>query len=131
MAVYFHCTFASRVKSILQQGLVTGKRRTWSNMFNRRQGRQDVIYMMSDFTAAVRWAFEMEYQFERPTAIIMFSEDDDDVTPDPHIQAQLAGSGTWKMTQKSVPSNQILRVIPLTIDLKKEVGQTGKATLPE
>jgi hypothetical protein len=122
---FFHVTFRTRTPKILQQGVVSGKRRNWNNAFGNKLGEKKV-YVFSDFTMAVRWAHKMEYEFEKPTDILIVKVGE--TTSDDHIEAQMNGK-TWFKTD-DIPPENIVRVIPLTRELIKQVAQTGSAEIP-
>jgi hypothetical protein len=129
-AVYYHVTFATRVPSILQQGLVAGKIRNWNNAFGNKQGSTAHIYLFDDFTSAVRWAATMEWEFDKPVEILVIENPPGLIQPDDHIQMQLNGYGALT-TDEVIPPECIRRAISLTSEMKKEVAQTQKATIPE
>jgi hypothetical protein len=117
--VYYHATFSSRVPTILKQGLVLGKRRTWGRASGGRQGLR-AIYLFSDPVMAVRWAHKMQFDFDRPASILVIENPPGDITADDHVEAQMNGR-TWFHTNEPIPPECIARVVPLTLDLTRAV----------
>lgn len=129
--VYYHVTFASRVPKIKKQGLLVGRKRNWEQVFGDKQGSTKHLYLMTDFTPAVRWAFKMQWDFKRDIAIIVIDDFSGEVMPDDHPENWIRGEGAWVMTAENIPPQYISRVIPLTNELSRQVAQTGRASLPD
>jgi len=123
--IFYHVTFKSRLKSILKNGITSGHKRNWNNAFGAKLGKNDQVYIFTDFTSAVRWAARMEWDFEKDIVIIRLRFDGDH-SRDDHWE----NDGTWWSTSSHISPDQIIDVIPLVLTMKQEVAQTGKATPP-
>lgn len=128
--LYFHVTWASRIPNIKREGLLIGKRRNWKNPFGSMQGSRDVLYIMDDFSAAVRWAHKMEWDAKRSAAIVVLRSVPGEIDPDEHIDAVLSGNGHWLTTDQNIPADLIASVIPMSIALARQVANGGVAELP-
>lgn len=89
------------------------------------QGNRKLIYLFSDSTSAARWAFTMEWDFERPTSIIVVENPPGLIVHDDHPQMQLGYDGAVT-TDESIPPECIKRVVTLTTEMKRELARTGK-----
>jgi hypothetical protein len=133
---YYHVTTTRRLKSIKNNGIEPGHNRRWKTQFGVKLGQRGNIYLMSDFSAAVRWACKQEweeYQGKPPTPspyiIVCVRENPKNVEPDPHWENGLYGH-SWFQKAGSVPPEDITKIIPLTPELKKQVVNMNTATPP-
>lgn len=127
---WFHVTLASRLKSIRLLGITPGRKRLWSNTWGDKLGDTKCVYLINDFTAAVRWAFEMEYNFNKPAVILLLSGPPDSLEWDTNGGSH-GGGQHWFKTTQAFPPQAIIREIPLTRDLCRSVARTGTAEMPE
>ena len=135
--VYFHVTTQRRLKSIRHSGIEPNHNRRWKTGFGKALGDRGSIYLISDFTSAVRWAHKMEWEHyagktpeKSPYVIICVRENPKNLQPDPHPEAGLYGH-TWFQKAGSIPPEDILKVIPLTRALIKQVATDGEAVLED
>ena len=135
--LYFHVTTPRRVKKILQTGIEPNHNRRWNNLHGAKLGQRGFIYLISDFTAAVRWAANVQYkegQSDRdhtPIDIICVRNvDPASLEPDPNLQGQLDYRGTWFRMKGTIGPENIVRIIPLTPELIKQVVNGGTASIP-
>lgn len=124
-ATYYHVTFETRVPSIQAHGLQVGKRRNWDRAIGGKQGSLNHLYLFDNATGAVRWGFNMEWEFGKPVAIIVIKNPPGMIAPDDHIQMQLNGYGAVT-TDESIPPSCIHRIVPVTDMMKKQVASTGQ-----
>ena len=113
---FYHVTFAARLPKIMQDGLVSGKRRVWKDSFGTNQGSRTSVYLFSSPIMAIRWAHKMEYEFGRKASILVVNNPPGNIKPDNHIEAQMNGK-TWFTTDAPIPPSCISKVVPLTNDL--------------
>lgn len=128
--VYYHVTFASRLAKIRREGITPGKRRNWNNMMGAKLGSTSYVYLFTDPVAAGRWAFKMEWEFEKPAVILVLKNVEDEMENDPGAEphTHLDGGPTWKRTAATIPPTCIERVVPMTKEIAKRivaVTQTG------
>lgn len=121
---FYHCTPHTRVASILRTGLGLGRRRQWKNVMGRTLGSVQHVYLFSDLDAAIQLAARLEWGMislnRRSTQIdILEIHTDAPVVPDPNLESQLR-PGTWWMTDHEIPPDQIVKVIPLTLQMKRD-----------
>jgi hypothetical protein len=131
--VYFHVTTRHRLKSIERNGIEPNHKRRWKTGFGRQLGERGNVYLMSDFTAAVRWAFKMQWEHYNgkpptpsPYVIICVRENPKNLAPDPHPENGLYGN-SWFQKNGSIDPQDIMKIIPLTPELIKQVIDGGKA----
>lgn len=133
--VYFHVTTKHRLKAIQERGIEPNHPRRWKTGFGKQLGDRGNIYLMSDFAAAVHWAYKQQWEHYKgkepdksPYIIICVREDPKTLEPDPHPENGLYGN-TWFQKKGSITPEDILKVIPLTPALVKQtVGNGGKVT---
>jgi hypothetical protein len=134
----YHVTFSSRVPKIKSEGIVPGKRRNWERAMGGKYGEIGHIYLFTSEESAARWAAKMEWEFKKPTSILVLRGVEAALDDDPSGESQLMlnGSGTWKRTQATVPPQCIERAIPLTTEIKRKIvdvtnGSTDAFSLTE
>src|SRR4051812_22549601 len=95
--VFYHVTTKRRLKSILAGGIAPGHNRRWKNRAHVVIGSRDHVYMISDFTAAVRWAAHMSWEFSKnmnlDNFVILAIRPPKTMEPDPNLQGQLDYAG--------------------------------------
>lgn len=121
---YYHVTFVATLSKIRRDGIVPGKRRNWNNAFGSKLGSTKNVYVFSDPVSAARWAFKMEWEFEKPAVIIVLKDIDpaslvDDTGAEPHQFVD--GEQTWKCTADTIPASCIDRVVPMSQDIARAV----------
>ena len=124
---YYHVTFKSRLKSVLSQGLVVGKRRVWKNSFGSSIGEKQKIHLFGDLDGAVKWAHKMEYDFEKPVAILKCFITGQ-IEPDTNIQAQMTGKAVT--TDESIPADKIIGLVYPDVALYRQIVNGGKIIEP-
>jgi len=113
----------------MKNGITSGHKRNWNNRFGSKLGSTRLIYLFSDYTSAVRWAARMEWDFRdqgNPEIVIIRIQFTGYGRRDEHWE----NDGSWWTTVDPIPPDQIIDVIPLTLEMKREVAQTDKATPP-
>lgn len=135
-AVFYHVTTNTRLKSIMATGLQpTGHHRRWKNTFGRALGDRGYLYLISDFSQAVRWAAKQDYYYRaegkatKVIILVLHNVPLDTIERDPNIEGQMAGN-TWFRTRDAVPPADIVRVIPLTPEMIKQVVNGGTVEMP-
>ena len=124
--MYFHVTTQRRVKSIMATGIEPGHNRRWKDQRNTKIGDRKKIYLISDFSQAVRWAAHMEWEFARDKdsdkseIVIVCVRHPPGLEADPHPQGQLSYGGSWYQSDSPVPVQDIVQVIPLTLEWKRQ-----------
>jgi hypothetical protein len=133
--VYFHVTTKQRLKSIQQNGIEPNHNRRWKTGFGKTLGDRGNIYLMSDFTAAVRWAHKQEWEHFQgkapdpsPYIIICVRENPANLEPDPHPENWAYGH-SWFQKKGNIAPEDIMKVIPLTRGLIKQVVNGGEAVM--
>lgn len=133
---YYHVTTTRRLKSIKQKGIEPGHNRRWRTQFGVKLGQRGNIYLMSDFSSAIRWACKQEWEeyqgkppVPSPYVIVCVRENPKNVEPDPHPENGLYGN-SWFMKTGSIPPEDITHIIPLTLELRKQVVNMKQATPP-
>jgi hypothetical protein len=135
---FYHVTTKNRLKSIMATGLEPRRHRRWRNALGGMLGDRGFIYLISDFTEAVRFAARQDYQHRvnkstMVTVILALRNiPTEGLVRDDHIEGQLAGH-TWYKSPATIPPQDIVRVIPLTDELTKQaiVGSTAQEPEPE
>jgi hypothetical protein len=133
--VYFHVTTKHRLNSIQRDGIEPNHNRRWKTGFGKTLGERGNIYLMSDFTAAVRWAQKQEWEHfngktpdKSPYIIVCLRENPKNLEPDPHPENGLYGH-TWFQKQGSIAPEDIMKIIPLTRALIKQVISSSEAVV--
>lgn len=116
---YYHVTPHTRTPKILQEGLVPGKRRQWSNQMGQTIGVKNKVFLMKDLDSAIRFAHKLQYGTGKPVDILRIEADIPDIEQDPHVEGQMAGH-TWLMTSQPVAADCIKEVTALTPDVIKD-----------
>jgi len=114
-SVYYHVTFASRVSKIMKDGLVCGKKRNWNNTFGGKLGSTKYIYLFTKPEDAGRWAFKMEYDFGKPTVILVIRSN---IKVEPDTVMGVHSQSAVK-TSESIPPSDIIKVTKLTQEMKQ------------
>ena len=122
--IHYHCTTLDRMPSIRREGLVTGKRRRWSNTYGMKLGHPKSVYLLSDFDAAVRWAAKMEFDLGKPVCLIRVRTPEG-LVPDEQFE-QTRGPFSFR-SGTGVPPDGILSTFPLTPELRREAVEALKA----
>jgi hypothetical protein len=132
---YYHVTTTRRIKSILANGLEPGHHRRWKNAFGKKLGDLGHIYLISDLPHAIQWAANMEWDHfqgkipaKSPYVIVVVQADPATLKPDPHPQNGLYGR-SWFMKEGAIAPQNIVKVIPLTAELKKQVVNDGQSIM--
>jgi hypothetical protein len=119
----------------MASGLEPGHHRRWKSSFGATLGDRGYIYLISDFSQAVRWAAKQDYLYradgKRTKTIILVLRNvpTEGLEHDTNIEGQLAGN-TWYRVKAIIPPKDIVRVIPLTPELTKQVVNNGTAAVP-
>ena len=122
---FYHVTTDNRVRSIMATGLEPRRHRRWHNQLGGILGDRGFIYLISDFTEAVRFAARWDYQMRlakkrmQTVILVLRNVPSQGLERDDHIEAQLAGH-TWYKSPATIPPDDIVRVIPLTPELTKQ-----------
>jgi hypothetical protein len=127
----FHVTTPRRVKLILQSGIEPNHHRRWKGLFGDKLGERGYIYLISDLTAAIRWAATLQQSGKNDTPIEIVcvgNVDPAKLEPDPNPFGKLHYPGKWFQMQGSIKPKNILRVIPLTPELVQQVMDGGTIT---
>ena len=127
---FYHVTTNNRVKSIMADGLEPGRHRRWKNSFGATLGDRGFIYLISNFTEAVRFAARQDYQHRitkkaaKTVILCIQNVPTDKLVLDDHIESQFAGN-TWFKLPDVIPPHDIVRVIPLSPELTKQLVNGG------
>lgn len=131
--VFYHVTTKARMRSIQELGIKPNHNRRWKTGFGVQLGDRGKIYLMSDFTAAVRWAHKTQWEHfhgktpaKSPYVIVCVREDPNNLEPDPHPENGLYGH-TWFQKTGTIEPQNIMKVIPLTPALVKQIVNGGTA----
>src|ERR1044072_787479 len=134
---FYHVTTATRLKSIMNHGLEPGHRRRWKNSFgNKLLGDRGYVYLISNFTEAVKWAAKQDYEHRvenkrsKSVILVLHNIPTASIDRDPNIEGQLRGH-SWFRSTAAIPSTDIVRAIPLTDALVKQVIDGGTAAPPD
>lgn len=134
---FYHVTTSNRVKSIMKHGLETGRHRRWRNAFGAMQGERGYVYLISDYTQAVRFAAKQAYDYRNsrmePVILQLQNVPTDDLMPDDHVDSGLYYRNTWYKLRTPIPPEDIVRVIPFTPEMTKQAVQANQAnqSIPE
>lgn len=126
---YYHVTFAALLPKIRRGGIVPGKRRNWNNVFGSKLGSTGHVYVFTDPVAAGRWAFKMEWEFQKPAVIIVLDNlNDIEFENDPGAEAHIYVNDepTWKRTTEVIPASAIERVVPMTQEIARTLAKVNK-----
>jgi hypothetical protein len=125
--VFFHVTTKQRLKSIQENGIEPNHKRKWKTGFGNILGERGYIYLISDFSAAVRWAYKKQWEHfkgkqpeKSPYIILCVRENPKNLQPDPHPENGLYGD-TWFQKKGSIAPEDIMKVIPLTASLINQI----------
>jgi hypothetical protein len=133
---FYHVTTDTRLKSIMTNGLEPGHRRRWKNTFGAKLGDRGYIYLISNFTEAVKWAAKQDYEHRiekkrsKTVILVLHNVPTASIDRDPNIEGQLRGH-SWFRSTATVPPTDIVRVIPLSEELVKQVVKDGTVKPPE
>jgi hypothetical protein len=130
---FYHVTTKNRVRSIMATGLEPRRNRRWRNQLGGILGERGFIYLISDFTQAVRFAARQAYGFRlkkskmETVILVLQNVPTEGLVRDDHIDGQLAGH-TWFKSPATIPPQDIVRIIPLTPELTKQavIGSTAE-----
>jgi hypothetical protein len=131
-ATFYHVTTNTRLKAIQATGLEPGHHRRWKNAFGGHLGDRGFIYLISDYAQAVRWAAKQDYEFRtdgkatKVVILVLNNVPTEGLERDSNIEGQLSGH-TWYRSRATIPPADIVRVIPLTDDMIKQL--VGDQTL--
>ncbi len=135
--MFFHVTTPVRTKKILQSGIEPGHNRRWKGMYHRRPlGDRGYVYLISDFSSAVRWAAKVQWELskkdrDQPVDILCISNlDPASIEPDPNPEGQLSHGGTWFQMKGTIDRENVVWVVPLTPELIKQAVNGGTVGLP-
>ena len=122
----YHVTFKSKLNKILQEGLTIGHNRNWHTPFGVMLGDKDKIYLFKRYSSAVSWGASIEYNTNKKAVILKVN------TPLNLEQDTNTGAtvGDWYKTTDCITKNNILEVIPLTLNLIRELT-SGKLELKD
>lgn len=132
---FYHVTTNNRVKSIMKHGLETGRHRRWHNAFGAAlQGERGFVYLISDYTQAVRFAAKQSWDYRNskmePVILQVTNVPAEALVKDEHIDGQLYYRNTWYKLKAPIPPEDIVRVIPFTPEMMKQVVNDQKAEEP-
>jgi hypothetical protein len=133
---FYHVTTDSRLKSIMTTGLEPGHHRRWKNAFGAKLGERGYLYLISNFTASVKWAAKQDYEYRtegkktKTVILVLHNIPTASVDRDPNIEGQLRGHSWFRSTATVAPTD-IVRVIPLTAELVQQVVKSGTVAPPE
>jgi hypothetical protein len=132
---FWHVTPHTRLKSIMSEGIRPSRRRQWTNHVGGRLGQTGMVYLFANFDSAIQLAARLEWglmsEKRKITQVdILEIQGNFPVEPDPNIEAQLDGTGKWWMTPKLISPTAIKRVIPLTLEMKREFIARRDGRLP-
>lgn len=137
ITTFWHVTPHTRLKSIMTQGLVPSRRRQWKNVMGARVGETKKVYLFDNFDSAVQFASRLEWglagEKRKVTQVdILELQTDVPLEPDDHIESQLDPHGQWWKTAKPIPPNAIVKITPLTREMKKDyiARRDGKTAEP-
>ncbi len=119
-STYYHVTLATRVPAIRREGLRTGQKQNWSNLFGRKLGESKSIYLFSDLREAIRWGARMEWHFKKDIVIIEVRASG--VEADNGMGLHAPTGTAWKTHEDILPED-IIGVRSLTLELKQAVAQ--------
>lgn len=122
MRTLYHATFKSRIKSILKEGIVPKKRSGYRGYFGQQLKESGKIYAFSNFDDAARWASKMEFDFQRPTVVVVF-QDNKKWDKDTHFESA-ASKGKWLKRSGIVEPSNIIDVILITLEMKRALVKT-------
>ena len=129
---FYHVTTKNRVRSIMATGLEPRRHRRRRGQFGGTLGERGFIYLISNFTEAVRFAARQDDQHrltksKMETVILALQNvPTEGLVRDDQIEGQLAGH-TWFKSPATIPPQDIVRVIPLTPELSKQaIGGTAE-----
>lgn len=136
--LFFHVTTPRRVKKILQTGIEPNHQRRWNNYTGKKLGDRGFVYLISDFTAAVRWAAKVQWEMGKggerdktPIDILCVRNiDPTSLEPDTNLEGQLNYPGKWFQMKGTIGPENIVRIISLTPELIKQVVNGGTASIP-
>jgi hypothetical protein len=135
---YYHVTPHTRLKSILQQGILPSRRRQWKNYMGTQLGETKMVYLFNNLDSAIQFAAKLEWglisEKRKVTAVdILEIQANLPVEADMNIEAQMDGAGKWLKTNRPVPAAAIRRVIPLTLDMKRDfiARRDGRSAAPQ
>ena len=106
---YYHVTFTSKVPAIMSKGLTLFNTSNWKRAGNGERYNQDGgVFAFEHPEDAFRWAFRMNYDFDKPTSIVRIRPISDwgaDPSQDIHLQM---GQGRALRSQNAIPADQIV-----------------------
>lgn len=122
MTELYHVTFKSRFKTIKTDGIVPKRRSIYKGLFTEIKDIGS-IYAFTNFDDAARWASRMNFDFKRPTMIVVFKDDIRLWQSDVHFEG--AGSrGKWIKKKGSVPAKNIVEFINHNQEMTRAIVQT-------
>ncbi len=125
MTTYYHVTPHTRLRSILQKGILPSRRRQWQNYMGSRLGQTGMVYLFNNFDSAIQVAAKLEWGLKsekrKITAVdILELQTDAPVEDDDNIEAQMDGKGKWLKTPTVIPPTAIKQIIPLTLQMTRD-----------
>lgn len=122
MTELYHAKLKSKVKDVLSKGIVPGKRSAYTGMFAEIKDTGK-IYAFTNFDDAVRWASKMNFDFQKPTVIVVFKDDVKKWQKDVHFESAMA-KGKWIKRSGSISPKNIVKIIDVTQDMTRAVVKT-------
>ncbi len=115
--VYYHATPTGKLKSVLKDGIVSGKKRLWSNTFGAKLGDTKLVYLFDDLVKAVLWAGKMHWEFKAYPALVAVRGPVHGLQPDDNIDVAPHG-----FTAPFVPPEQIVgHFVPTVDDVRRAI----------
>lgn len=111
--IVYHATPITCLSRILEQGLRLGMPRNWSDASGRKQGSRTHLYYCTSETSGIRWAYRMQFDLGRATALLVIDLERIAHEPDPHIENRLNGLG-WIRSGEALPPQRIEQVLTLS-----------------
>jgi hypothetical protein len=119
---FYHVTKTDNVPKIKKEGILPLKSSNWVQAGSKKRYGNGEIFAFENFTDAVRWAFQMDWTFNKSIgtgkiSIISFKDENswDVDTADPISQSNSVGK--WLKKASHVPPSNIIDVQPFTDDL--------------
>ena len=123
--ILYHVTHTDKVSKILKEGIKPLQTSNWVSGTGKRYGEGE-IFSLNNLKDAIRWGAKMDWEFNQimgsgKISIIEFKKTNKWDIDESDPISQLGNEGQWLKQLGTVKPQNIIKVIPLTVDIIKTI----------